>query len=104
MSHSCDPRYTPLSVTGCPWAWFQLSPLPLCPPMSAATSVIRKPPETQRAEGDYECPQSIRSESTSWEGEDVNHMVLLELYPTHLALLLPLTGLRDIQFCSFFQY
>lgn len=99
MSYICDPLYTPVSVTSCPWAWFQLShfpSLPRCPPVSAATSAIRKPSETQRAEGDYECPGSILSESASREGGDANHMVQLELYPIHLASLFPLTGLHGI--------
>lgn len=110
MYHICDPFYTPVSVTCCPWAWFHLlshfSSFPLCLPVPAATSAIRKPPEIQRAEGDYECTGSIRSENASQEGEDVNHMVLVELYPIHLALLLPLTGLHGILVlpCFFFFF
>lgn len=55
-----------------------------------------KPPETQRAESDYECPGSISSQG-ALGGRDVNYMVLLELYLIHLSVLLPFIVL----FCSF---
>lgn len=94
MSHICDPLYTPLLVTSCPWAQFQLScfpSLPLQSPGVCSHLCHPQPPETQRAQADYEGPGSIPPESAAQEGEDVNHMALLELHPIHLALLLPLT-------------
>lgn len=81
---------------------WELKKAVLRPGLSSAISAPL--PETQRAEGDYECPESICLESASWEGEDINHMAQLELYPIHSACLLPLTGLHDIPFWLFFLF
>lgn len=91
-------------VLGPGFSSLNMSPSPplLSPGVNSHLCHPQKPPETQRAEGDYECPGSILSESVSQEGEDVNHMALLELYPIHLASLLPLTGLHGILFFFFF--